>query len=83
MSDAVLLMPSAPTTNQSPEAAAVCQALMRSPYRHLHRLACDLEDGELVLRGIVCSYYLKQLAQEVALKVAGCRPLRNDVEVLG
>lgn len=56
---------------------------MRSPYRHLHRMACQLEDGELVLRGIVSTYYLKQLAQEVARKVAGGWPLRNDIEVLG
>lgn len=82
MSTAAPLVSCAPTINQPPEAAAVFQVFIRSPYRQLHRVACDLENGELVLRGMVCSYYLKQLAQEAARKVVSRWPLRNDIEVL-
>lgn len=70
------------TTSRSPEVDNANWALMHSPHRRLHGLACDLEDGELVLRGTLGSYYLKQLAQEVARKAAGSWPLRNDIAVL-
>jgi hypothetical protein len=58
-------------------------ALATSPYQRLHVLRCDrdAERDELVLRGTVRSFYLKQLAQETALK-AGCCNLRNEIEVL-
>ena len=82
MSTAALLASADSTIRRSPEADGACRALMQSPYRHLHGLACDLEDGELVLRGTLGSYYLKQLAQEVIRKATGCWTLRNDIAVL-
>ncbi len=60
----------------------VVAALLNSAYRSLHRLTCVVEDGELVLRGTLNSFYLKQIAQQVALKAAGWHRLRNEIEVL-
>jgi osmotically-inducible protein OsmY len=38
-------------------------------------------DRRVLLRGQVPSYFLKQIAQAVALAVPGVRELRNDLEV--
>jgi osmotically-inducible protein OsmY len=38
-------------------------------------------DGHVVLRGRVPSYYLKQVAQEVALAMPGVLQLRNELDV--
>ncbi len=38
------------------------------------------EDG-LVLRGVVGTYYGKQMAQEVMMEVSGLSILANDIEV--
>jgi len=69
--------------NQTVAVTAISLALAASPYRQLHllRCDCDLEHDELVLRGTVHSFYLKQLAQETAFKT-GCCNLRNEIEVL-
>ena len=40
----------------------------------------DHEDG-LVLRGVVRTYYGKQMAQEVVMEVSGRLILANDIEV--
>lgn len=54
----------------------------RSPYRDLKRVTCSLENDVLVLSGRVASYYLKQLAQSLALdRVAGKIMVQNDLQV--
>lgn len=60
----------------------VRQELLASPYRSLHLITCQTEKGVLILRGVVATFYLKQIAQEVALKLAkGEAPVQNDVRV--
>ena len=53
-----------------------------SGYSELRRIACDLHDQVLTLRGRVSSYYLKQLAQSLVFTVDGVRELNNQLEVV-
>jgi hypothetical protein len=54
----------------------------RSPYRDIKRVSCALERNVLVLTGRVVSYYLKQVAQSLALdRVAGKLTVQNDLQV--
>jgi hypothetical protein len=65
----------------STEIANVCQALLLSPYRSLRHVSCDLARDTLVLRGTVTPYYLKQLAQTIALKSTPTLAVRNEISV--
>ncbi len=61
-----------------------CQAellLARSGYPVLDRVRCDYDNGVLLMRGQVPSYYLKQIAQETVADVAGVHQVRNELEV--
>jgi osmotically-inducible protein OsmY len=44
-------------------------------------IACQCQDGRLVLTGMLPSYYLKQLAQEIAGQVEGVRVVINQIQV--
>ncbi len=48
----------------------------------LSNLSCDFRDGFLVLRGVLSTYYLKQLAQEVVADLAGAERIDNQIEVI-
>jgi hypothetical protein len=56
-------------------------ALDNSPYPTVSRLDCQVIDGVIVLSGIVPTFYLKQLAQEVLLRLDCDTPIDNRVEV--
>jgi hypothetical protein len=46
------------------------------------RLAqCEVSGGLVVIRGVVASYYLKQIAQTIALRVDGVRKVENLIDV--
>jgi hypothetical protein len=45
--------------------------LSGSPYADLKRVTCTQDGNVLILSGRVASYYLKQLAQRIALERAG------------
>jgi hypothetical protein len=62
---------------------AALQALQGSGYLVLRSVRCDVEDGVIVLSGTVPSFYLKQVAQAVLLRLGGIRAVRNAVEVRG
>jgi hypothetical protein len=51
------------------------------PYRPLRNVAVDYRNGVVTLRGVLPSYYLKQVAQCVVQRVAGIRRIDNFVEV--
>ena len=61
--------------------ASVQTQLRHSPYSSLRRISCTLDNGVLVLRGRVPSYYLKQIAQNVAISVDGVSAVQNQLEV--
>jgi len=65
---------------ESPPRAAL---LMReNPVNDLRRLDVTETDAEIVISGIVSSYYLKQMAQEAIRPALSGRRLRNQVIVL-
>lgn len=57
------------------------QALTRSPLGQLRRLVVTADDTQVVITGVVPSYYLKQMAQETVKPLVGDRTLINNVEV--
>lgn len=57
------------------------QVLSESPLPELRRLIVSTTDQEVILRGRVSSYYLKQLAQEAIRCAIGDRRLVNEVQV--
>ena len=56
--------------------------LRESAYPAIRWLTCRFHDGRLVLQGEVGSFFLKQMAQAVAGRIAGAVPLENRVEVV-
>jgi osmotically-inducible protein OsmY len=61
--------------------AAVIERLRASGYLALLRLECEVVEGVVTLSGSVPSFYLKQIALAVSLKVGGVHGLRHRVEV--
>jgi hypothetical protein len=57
------------------------QALASSGVYALRELTVEPHDNGLLISGAVPSFYLKQLAQEVVLAVAGTVELVNSVRV--
>ena len=68
-----------------PSASGVRQAaqarLQQSPHAALRNIDCQFEQGVLVLRGRVPSYYHKQLAQEAVAHLEGVLRVVNQIEV--
>lgn len=62
-------------------AASAAQMLRDNPVPQLRELHVAESDAEVVVRGFVGSYFLKQLAQEAIRPVLGDRRLRNLVTV--
>ena len=56
--------------------------LRNSPYLALRNVTCDSQDGVLVLRGCLPSYFLKQMAQAVVSHVEGVKKILNQIEVV-
>ena len=55
--------------------------LSQSPYRELRKMDVTVSKDVIELRGTVSSFYLKQVAQEIARKVASDRQIRNFLQV--
>lgn len=60
---------------------AAQQCLRASPYAALHRVRCIADSGDVVLRGCVPSFYLKQLAQELVRHSSGECGIINELIV--
>jgi hypothetical protein len=56
--------------------------LLRQQLRsRVREVAVDLHEGRILLRGVAVSYYAKQLAQHLALRVLGPIALLNRIDV--
>jgi osmotically-inducible protein OsmY len=66
-----------------PLADAVRSALAQTRHGWLLRVVVVSEGGRVVLQGKVPSYYLKQVAQTIAMAVPGVEVLRNELRVEG
>lgn len=62
-------------------ARAVEELLRASSRPDLRRLAVTATADEIVLTGVVSTFYLKQLAQELVRDIAAGRRLTNRIEV--
>ena len=56
-------------------------AIQGSPHLTGHTLRIEMRPGRVVLRGMVPSYYQKQVAQEVVRMVDGVERVDNQLEV--
>jgi hypothetical protein len=55
---------------------------LKSPYGAIRAVSCQMNDGLLTLSGCVPSYYLKQVAQRLALNVLqGLAVIVNQLRV--
>jgi hypothetical protein len=77
-----------PPTEKSPKDSparqiqeAALAALRSSGYRSVARLECDVLEGTIVLSGTVSSYYYKQIAQAVVLRLASVNRVENLIVV--
>jgi osmotically-inducible protein OsmY len=64
-----------------PLADRVSLVLERNPHLPRRNLRCEAAEGRVVLRGVVRSYYQKQMAQEVLKGVEGVNEIENQLEV--
>jgi len=59
----------------------LAQALARDPFLARRNLRCESHGDRVILRGVVSSYYHKQMAQEVLRRIDGVRQISNELEV--
>jgi osmotically-inducible protein OsmY len=57
------------------------QNLGRLGYAQLQNIRCIREGDEIVMTGSLDSFYLKQVALSVALKLPGVNNVRNEIQV--
>jgi osmotically-inducible protein OsmY len=63
-------------------ASRIAKALQATGYLPLRNLHVVAADGIAILRGIVSSYYMKQIAQATASGVRGVSDVHNELEVV-
>jgi len=56
-------------------------ALEQSPYVTGRKLRFESEHGRVTLRGVVQSYFQKQMAQEALRRIEGIQEIFNELEV--
>jgi len=59
----------------------VLTALERNPYLARRNLRFETHQGRVTLRGVVASYYQKQMAQETLRHIDGVAEISNELEV--
>lgn len=60
----------------------VSDAIRRNPYLNRRELECETSEGCVTLRGIVASYFQKQMAQETLRTLDGVRQIHNELTVV-
>ncbi len=59
----------------------VLTALERNPYIGRRALRLETEHGRVVLRGVVRTFFQKQMAQETVRRIDGVEEIHNELEV--
>jgi osmotically-inducible protein OsmY len=59
----------------------ILKAIQKNPHLRRRNLRFETEQGRVVLRGVVNSYYQKQMAQEALRWVEGVDRIENQLEV--
>lgn len=65
----------------SPLDDEVLTALASNPYLSGRKLRFEAEQGRVTLRGVVRSYFQKQMAQEAVRRLEGVDEIHNELEV--
>jgi osmotically-inducible protein OsmY len=55
--------------------------LQRCPYRAIHAVNCHYHQGVITLRGVLSSYFFKQMAQETVAGIQDVDRVVNEIEV--
>jgi len=63
------------------ELAKLQSQLHTSGYQALRQLVCEIDRDRIVVRGTVPCFYLKQVAQTLALKTVGVERITSRIEV--
>jgi osmotically-inducible protein OsmY len=69
------------TVIDSPLDNRVLTALVRNPYLPQRDLRFETHHGRVVLRGIVNTYFQKQMAQESLRHIEGVDEIENELQV--
>jgi osmotically-inducible protein OsmY len=59
----------------------VMTALGRNPYLSNRNLRFETQEGRVILRGVVNTFFQKQMAQESLKQVEGVDEISNELEV--
>lgn len=57
------------------------ETFLQLGYPQLQALQCSVKDGMLKMTGELDSFYLKQVAQSVAIKISGPNFVQNQIKV--
>ena len=68
-------------TSPSPLDCLISSAIQKNPHLRQRKLRFESQEGRVVLRGTVNSYYQKQMAQETLLRLEGVDQIENHLEV--
>ncbi len=72
---------SEPLNRQAQIRDAAHQRLRRLSYPQLRRIMCEFHEGVLTLRGVVGSYFLKQMAHHTVKDLIGVEVVADRLEV--
>jgi osmotically-inducible protein OsmY len=61
--------------------STIFSAISEHPHLKRRKLRFETQEGHVVLRGVVGSYYHKQLAQEAVRRLEGVHSIENNLEV--
>ena len=59
----------------------VAQAIDNEPHVNRQHLRFETREGRVILRGVVGSYFQKQMAQEAIRGIDGVQDISNELEV--
>jgi osmotically-inducible protein OsmY len=65
----------------SPLHDRIDSAIHDNPHLSGHTLQVEMRPGRIILRGVVRSYYQKQVAQEVIRQIDGVQRIENRLQV--
>ena len=85
-SDKTANMPEPQTSKEQPSSSNMLKQRLQESfeqlgYPQLQALQCSVEDGVLRMSGELDSFYLKQVAQSVAIRLVGSESVLNLIEV--
>ena len=72
------------TSSQSPDQfleELVRDSFEQLGYPQLTAVKCTADGDKMLLTGALSSFYLKQVAQSVAVKIPGVREVQNEIKV--